>query len=335
MTATIGRKVVDYKTNKSGGSVIKGDVLIPDTTNDNAFTTTTTAGYTGGVWIADETIPNNAVGRVVLQGHVTLVNVNAAVTRGNYGSTHTVAKQATDAGAARTAGTFCRFTTGGATPEADIWPVDLLGSSLTNPMTTAEDIIYGGVAGAPARKAKGANGTFLGVTGGALAYRSPIADLTYAGYNTAGGSFKNMNGSYAKKITLASTTLILSIGAYITGNGTNAGGLGCAILSDNAGTPLNVVAHGPGTFDGTNQGLNMFRNTTARWIDLPINAYLAAGDYWIVVYGGNGGAGLQLGYDAASPVDWTNASQYPADQSLTAFAAHATDKHSIRALLLT
>lgn len=44
---------------------------------------------------------------------------------------------------------------------------------MTNPMTTAEDIIIGGVAGAPARVAIGANGTFLGVVAGALTYTTP------------------------------------------------------------------------------------------------------------------------------------------------------------------
>jgi hypothetical protein len=42
---------------------------------------------------------------------------------------------------------------------------------MTNPMTTANDVIIGGTSGAPTRLAKGANGTFLGVNGsGNLAY---------------------------------------------------------------------------------------------------------------------------------------------------------------------
>jgi hypothetical protein len=54
-----------------------------------------------------------------------------------------VAKQAVSTGGTtRTAGTFCKFTTGGTTPEADIWPVDLgAGSGLSDPMTTRGDII--------------------------------------------------------------------------------------------------------------------------------------------------------------------------------------------------
>lgn len=176
MSTAIGRSVVGYKVNKSGGLAIKGDTVINDTTNDNAFTTTTSAAYTGGVWIADETIANNATGRVILEGHATLVNVSASVTRGHTGATHTVAKQTASTGATtRIAGTFCRFTTGGTTPEADIWPVDLLGSSLTNPMSAVGDIIQGTTAGAPAALAAPLTGKVLtgaGVTT-SVAYKYP------------------------------------------------------------------------------------------------------------------------------------------------------------------
>jgi hypothetical protein len=162
VASLFGRKVVAYKLNNSGGSVAKGDVLVPDTSANNAFTTTTSAAVTTGVWIADETIASAATGRVVLSGHVELVNVSASVTRGHTGTTHTVAKQAVSTGGTtRTTGTFCKFTTGGTTPEADIWPVDLLGSSLTNPMDGTGQLIYGGAAGAPTKLAAGAQGTVL------------------------------------------------------------------------------------------------------------------------------------------------------------------------------
>jgi hypothetical protein len=45
-------------------------------------------------------------------------------------------------------------------------------SGLANPMTTAEDIIYGGASGTPTRKAVGAAGGALSVINGALAYNS-------------------------------------------------------------------------------------------------------------------------------------------------------------------
>lgn len=126
---TYGQAVIVPKKNNSGGSVAAGDVVVEDTTADNAFTTTTSANVTKGVWVAQETIASGSTGRVLVEGHATLVNVNASVTRGHYGATYTVVKQATDAGGSRTAGTFCLFTTGGTTPEADIYPVDLASAS--------------------------------------------------------------------------------------------------------------------------------------------------------------------------------------------------------------
>lgn len=48
------------------------------------------------------------------------------------------------------------------------------GGGMTNPMTTADDIIYStDGSGTPGRLAKGADGTFLGVSGGALGYYTP------------------------------------------------------------------------------------------------------------------------------------------------------------------
>lgn len=65
-----------------------------------------------------------------------------------------------------------------------------LGSALTNPMTTAADLIYGGVGGAPTRLPVGSNGQCLIVSGGAVtwgacsAFSSPLTTkgdiFTYA-----------------------------------------------------------------------------------------------------------------------------------------------------------
>lgn len=173
MSNPYGRSTIVPLTNQSGGGVIAGDVVVIDTAHDDSFVTTTSANFVGTVGVAQQTIGAGAVGLVCLAGKVDLVNVNASVTRGHYGATFTVAKQATDAGASRGVGTFCEFTTGGATPKAIIWPVDLLGSSLTNPMTTEGDIIYGGAAGAPTRLAVGANRKLLKSNGTDPGYAFP------------------------------------------------------------------------------------------------------------------------------------------------------------------
>ena len=135
---TYGRQVVEALTNKSGGGVVAGDVVVIDTANNDAFTTSTAGGFLGTIGIAQETIANNAVGRILTAGYAALVNVNASVTRGNFGKTYTVAKQATDAGASRTAGAFCQFLTGGTTPDAHLFGIaDASSSSSGVPQGTA------------------------------------------------------------------------------------------------------------------------------------------------------------------------------------------------------
>lgn len=68
---------------------------------------------------------------------------------------------------------------------AGAWPgsgtslIGPAGGGMTNPMTTASDLILGGVSGAPARLAKGINGQFLGVSGGVVGWLgAPVATLT-------------------------------------------------------------------------------------------------------------------------------------------------------------
>lgn len=124
-TNTYGRQVVVPLTNKSGGGVIAGDVVIVGTANNDAFTTTSSAAFTGSVGIAQETIADNATGRILLSGYAALVNTTASVTRQNFGTTSTTVKKAVDAGSSRTTGTFCQFLTGGTTPDAIVWQPDL------------------------------------------------------------------------------------------------------------------------------------------------------------------------------------------------------------------
>lgn len=122
MPSTIGRRVVVPLTNRSGGSVAAGDVVvIGDGTNDECFTTTTTASFSArNIGIAQETIASLATGRVLVRGYASLVNVNASVTRDHFLFTHTVAKQATGS-ASRGQGAFGQILKTSATPSALIW----------------------------------------------------------------------------------------------------------------------------------------------------------------------------------------------------------------------
>lgn len=162
MTAnTYGRAVDVPMTNKSGGQVIAGDVVIYDSTTNDSFTTTTSAASLLAAGVAQETIASNGVGRIRTYGYCALVLTSGSVTRLDYGATHTVAKQAADVGASRAAGTFLIFLSSGATPDAIVYPVDLAGAALTNPMSGIGDLIRGGASGAPTRLAPSAAGKIL------------------------------------------------------------------------------------------------------------------------------------------------------------------------------
>lgn len=234
MANIFGRQVVLPVTNKSGGALVLGDVVIVDTTNDTAVTTTTSAASTLPIGVVQESIANNATGRVLFGGYTSLVNTAASVTRGHYGTTHTVAKQATST-ASRGAGTFCQFLTGGTTPAAFVFPSDLLGSSLTNPMTTAGDIIVGGASGAPARLAAGTSGYPLvgggagvasayAISGGAhgcISYHSTTQSVngTYIPMNT--DQWDSDNFHFTSQAALTGTVTKSAASATITGSGTS------------------------------------------------------------------------------------------------------------------
>lgn len=109
-------------TNKSGGAVAAGDVVvIGDGSNDNSFTTTTTAAFNARmVGVAMEAIANDAAGLVAISGYVPKINTTGSGTRDRFLYTHTVAKEAADS-ATRTAGAFGQVLESGADPEAIIW----------------------------------------------------------------------------------------------------------------------------------------------------------------------------------------------------------------------
>lgn len=157
-----GRNVVLLMTNKSGGSVAAGDVVIIDTGNDNAFTTTTSGQSTSAIGVVMESIANNATGRVQVSGYVPLINVPASVTRGHFIETHTVAKQAVG-NATRRLGTFGQFLTGGTTPTGFLWgrpEVTTAGSGMaTDTLADAKgDAFYGTGADTIGKLAVGSNG---------------------------------------------------------------------------------------------------------------------------------------------------------------------------------
>lgn len=118
----LNRTVVAQLTNKSGGNLSYGDVVVIDTTTDSSFTTTTTSGYTAtgvGVIVEPNGIASNATGAVATSGWVPKVNLNTASTRGQFLKTHTVAGQATPH-SVMTTGDFGYALEASSTPKAII-----------------------------------------------------------------------------------------------------------------------------------------------------------------------------------------------------------------------
>ena len=89
-------QTIVYLTNKSGGSLAAGDLVIQDTGNDSAVTTTTAEGTVKQAFVSLETISNNAAGYFLAGPGIVTMTAADAITRGSFLRTSTTAKRATD-----------------------------------------------------------------------------------------------------------------------------------------------------------------------------------------------------------------------------------------------
>lgn len=160
------------------------------------------------------------------------------------------------------------------------------------------------------------------------------ASHSYVGYNTAGGSTQTMTRyrQYMKKVTLSSDGFIMNIGAHIKPSVTvNVMGFTVALLSDNAGTPNEIIGYVPwhAVFSA------LFDNSFS-WVSVPVNVWCTAGDYWLAVMDIGGGSRLDIAYDGSGADKYYavgNPWMSGADGGYTATAT--TKKYSIRASVLT
>lgn len=90
-----GRQVVVPLTNKSGGQLVEGDVVIVDEANTAAVTTTNVEGDTRVVGIAAETVVAEAQGRFLIAGYAATLKVDGATAIGDFLVTSTTPKSAT------------------------------------------------------------------------------------------------------------------------------------------------------------------------------------------------------------------------------------------------
>lgn len=137
-------------TNKSGGNLNYGDVVVLDNTNDNGFTTTTSAGLSTrgiGVILEPNGIANNASGMVAVGGWCPKINLNTAATDGQFIKTHTVAGQGTPHASPQVEGDFAVALTASATPAALLFGSanGAVGGSVTHTAgsLTLNQLVYG------------------------------------------------------------------------------------------------------------------------------------------------------------------------------------------------
>lgn len=140
------------------------------------------------------------------------------------------------------------------------------------------------------------------------------AALTHAqvGTTSLGGSFDTTQKTVYKKITIATACLISSISVGVKGQSTSSAMLHVGIMSDNSGTPLNVIAAANPTRTVTlsTNGLtgSFVLNATARFIQTPIGAWVSAADYWLVfTSNANSGNDIQYAYASGTGSDRTKA----------------------------
>jgi hypothetical protein len=111
-------------TNKSGGNLNYGDVVVLDNTNANGFTTTTTSGLSTrglGVILEPNRIANNASGMVAVGGWCPKINLNTAAAVGQFIKTHTVAGQGTPHASPQVEGDFAVALSASATPACNLF----------------------------------------------------------------------------------------------------------------------------------------------------------------------------------------------------------------------
>ncbi len=137
----LGRTEIALLTNKSGGSVALGDVVVIDTANATAFTTTTTLGfYSGriGVVIEPNGIASNAQGMIAFMGYIPQINLQASASIGDLIKTYSTAKQGTSHAAPSQVGDFAQALNTGTTPPAVLFgamPPQLTGRLLIQEQT--------------------------------------------------------------------------------------------------------------------------------------------------------------------------------------------------------
>lgn len=128
---SLGRTEQAILTNKSGGTLAQGDVVIVDSSTAASVTTTTTGAYANGrigVVLEPAGIASNAAGMIAFSGYVPKINLASSASLGDLVKTHTVAKQGTPHAAPSAGGDFAQVLGTGTTPAALLFGSPLSGA---------------------------------------------------------------------------------------------------------------------------------------------------------------------------------------------------------------
>lgn len=119
MNTGLNRTGVALLTNKSAGSVARGDLVIVDTAIASAFTTTTTAGFVNGligIVLEPNGIAVDEIGAVAFGIWVPKMNLASSASIGDFIRHHSVVKQGTPHAAPMLGGDFAIALESGTTP---------------------------------------------------------------------------------------------------------------------------------------------------------------------------------------------------------------------------
>lgn len=151
---------------------------------------------------------------------------------------------------------------------------------MNNPMTTAEDIIVGGVSGAPTRKAKGSNGDVLTITAGAVGWATPSSGGGFseivAVKDSAGGGDLTTTSTTFTDLTGATATLTTAAVRCMVN-------FSCMVNNSNAGQSVYFDVDIDGTrFANTTNGLVYMTGTVRTMISFSFfTAVLSAASHTI------------------------------------------------------
>lgn len=113
---------VVFKTNKSGGVHVLGDVCVEDPANANSVINTTTEGYTdGSVWVCLETVADDAVGKYAVAIKAPQINLDGSASLGDLIKTSTTPKLGTPHAPPMEAGDFAAVMGTGTSPAASLF----------------------------------------------------------------------------------------------------------------------------------------------------------------------------------------------------------------------